>query len=226
MALTTVTAIKTHLGLTTTDEDTFLQQSLEAVEATIKKLIDRDIESQSYTDFYCGTGNKILILNEYPVTAVSEVREDDGGYWGSVTDSFGTSTVLTSGVDYSLVLDGRGSTAGTGRLYRINGVWSSRWEGKRGLLTAGVKPGAGNIRVTYTAGYASNAIPKDLQLAVWLIVAQIRAARGRGQFLQSERLGEYQYQLAQLSETFLRAASVEQILARYRRVRDRVKPLG
>lgn len=226
MALTTAAQVKQFLSITTATEDSFFDIVLPAVEAEVKIFLDRDIESQSYVDYYGGNGTRVLCLNEYPVTSVTDVREDAQGYFGSVTNSFGTDTVLVSGEDYVLAKDGRNQLAEVGRLIRLNGVWPCRYEWKRGLLTAAVKPGIGNIKVTYTAGYAANAIPKDLQMGIWLLVAQIRLARKRGGMVYSgESLAEYSYSLQQMAKEQLELGTAAQLLSRYRRIRSRHKVL-
>lgn len=225
--LTDVTSVKAFLSITNTTEDPFLDILVPAVDAAVKKYLDRDIEQTSYVDYYGGNNTVILTLNEAPVISVSEVKEDVTAYYGSVAGTFGSTTILTSGVDYTVVRDGRNGLIEVGRLQRLNGcVWPCRWEYQAGLLTAVRKPGLGNIKVTYTAGYAQGSIPRDLQLACWLLAARIRLVRKRGGLLpQSESLAEYSYSLQQLVQQQLQLGTVEQLLSRYRRVRQRHKVL-
>jgi hypothetical protein len=225
VALTTVSAVQQYTGIADT-EKALLEILLPAVETAVKKFIDRDIESQSYVDWYGGNNTTILLLNEYPVTSLTEIREDSTGFFGSVAGSFGTETILVSGIDYALIKDGRNQLAEVGRVMRINGVWPGRYEYKRGLLTTALKPGIGNIKVTYTAGYAANAIPKDIQLACWQLCARLRQMRKSGQLYASESLAEYAYNLHQLVLDKLIVGDVAQLLSRYRRVRDRHKVLS
>ena len=99
MALINLTEVKTFLGisLASTTEDGFLGLVINAVDAEAKKYFDRQIETATYTDeYYCGTNNHILCLNEYPVTSVTSVRIDESGFWGTVSGSFATATALTS----------------------------------------------------------------------------------------------------------------------------------
>lgn len=228
--ITGVSEVKTFIGVTDTSETAFLDQLVASVDASIKKWIDRDIEQATYTDYYSGNNSKVLVLNEYPVAnaaAVTGVYQDDFAYWGQAPNAFDpTLSVLVQGTNYAVVLDGRGGEASTARLFRLDGVWAGRWEFKRGLLTPGLKSGVGNIKVTYTAGYAAGAIPQDLQLAFWQICAQVRAARSLGRPMKSEGLGEYHYDLEEQIKDALRVGTVEQVLSRYRRVRERYRPLG
>ena len=227
MALTTVGNVKTFIGLTTTADDAFLDLVLPAVEAEVKKYIDRDIESTSYVDWYGGNWSNILSLNEFPVTSISEVKEDLQGGSGAITGSFSSTTILTAGSDYTTVKDGRNQLIETGRLFRMNGVWQGWYRRKGGLLTPTRVPSEGTIKVTYTAGYAAGAIPKDIQMAVWSLCAQIRQARKRGgQPISSESLAEYSYSLSQMNWNELILGTVKQLLSRYRRIRSRHRVLS
>lgn len=227
--LITVTEVKNQLGISLADvsEDTFLAQIVKAVDYEAKKYFDRQIEQATYTnEFYCGTNTKVLNLNEYPIlspTAVTDVRIDSMGFWGQYSGGFSTETALVRGSDYSLVCDGYNGISDTGRLFKINGVWPARFESRRGQLAAAVKPGAGNIRVSYTAGYT--VIPYDLRLALWQVCVEIRAKRKYGLMPASEGLGEYHYALM-AREEIIRLGTADQGFARYRRLRERHKILS
>ncbi len=169
MAISNREKVKNFIGITTNKEDAFLDQLVPAVDAVIKHSLRRDIEQQVYTEYYNGNGTRVLVLNEYPVltSAAVSVWWDDLGYWGQAPGSFDpVASLLTQGMDYAVVLDLANSKAAP-KLYRINGVWQCRYETKRGMLTSALKPGAGNIKVTYTAGYPPGGIPQDLQMAFW-----------------------------------------------------------
>lgn len=221
--LTSLTALKTHLGITGTTEDAFLGQLLTAVEAVFENLIDRKPASAEYTEYYSGRNTPLLLLREYPVTEVSDVRVDENGYWGQGESAFAATTALTAGIDYALVQDGRGATAETGRLLRIGTVWPARFVSKVGLLSAAIKPGAGNIKVTYTAGYES--IPADMALCLWQVCAQIRRRRKTGQLILAESFEDYSYQLGDLAREIFQTGSAAQIVARYKRVTPRFEVL-
>lgn len=215
MPLTTVSALKLHLGLpeTNTAQDAFLGQLLEAAESAFLRLIGREIEAADYVDYYSGANNPVLLLREYPVISVSDVRVDGSGYWGAAPNSFGALTVLTAGVDYALVADAAGS--GTGRLFRVNGVWPGQWRTRAGLLTPQVKPGAGNVKVSYRAGYEE--VPTDVALCLWQVCARLRAERSTGRPIQAERYEEYAASYAAYAEQAMRTGSEATTVARYRR---------
>lgn len=229
MSLTTRSQLVTHLGLSSTAatrEADFLDQLLQAVEAAFKKLTDRDIESTTYTSYLCGNDSKILLLPEYPVTSITSVHLDSDGYWGTGADAFASSTALTSGTHFALVKDGRNNSAEVGRLYRIDGVWPARWVGKQGLLAAARHPGAGNIKVVYTAGYVN--IPDDIQLCLWQTCARLRSERLLGRPLQSETLvGDYTYStMMDDALSHMRLGAAATVVATYKRIRHRQQVLG
>lgn len=235
MAWTTTALVKSFIGIpsTTTTDDTFISQVIPTVEALIEKFCDRVFEQTTYTDYYCGNNQKVLVLNEYPVLQTSDVSLvaiDPGGYWGIPAGAFASDTVLDNGSvsgtpDYSVVLDGNNGVPGTARLYKVNAVWPGVWQSRIGYLTASMKQAAGNIKVTYMAGYAASGgltvVPQDLLLAEWQLIAQIRLARARGLMPASEGLSEYNYSLQQMIHNYLQIGSVNQILSRYRRLRER-----
>jgi hypothetical protein len=159
-----------------------------------------------------------------PLTFLPTVYEDSSAAWGSAPGAFAPTALLVYGTDFSLVLDGYNGAAETGRLFRIGGVWGQRWESKRGLLTAGVKRGAGNVKVTACLGYAT--IPPEILLAVWECCAQLRAARRRGRLPYSENLGSYNYILDPLINEYLQLGSVQWLISKYRRISPRYERLG
>lgn len=224
MALTTLVALKLHMGIASSDtsEDAFLTQLLAAVEASFKKLTDRDIEQTTYTDYYSGKWTPIILLNEYPVISLTGVWLDSEGFWGTRTGSFGASTQLTEGQDFSLVRDGRNAVKSTGRLYRIAGVWPGRGHYESGLLLPRRVPGAGNVKATFVAGYAT--IPADIQLAIWQACAALKSSRDTGgRLLIHEAFEEYEYKLqpdtlALIQAEVSRLGTMPSIIARYKRI--------
>lgn len=224
MPITTIGAVKTHIGIVGATEDAFLAQLEPAVEAALIKLIDRQLASTVYTaDYYSGTGTPILNLREYPVTAVAAVYEDPEGFWGQSPNAFAADTLLTAGTDYVLVKDGRDGVAEGGRLFRLGTIWGPRWVSHRGLLTAALKRGAGNIKVSYTAGYA--AIPEELALCVWQVCGLIRSTRKHAFPVTAESLGAYSYSLQAEALKWLQVGSVGAIVGKYKRIAPRFERL-
>lgn len=224
MSLTTVSQLKLHLGVTGSTQDAFLSQLLSGAEAAFKRLTDRDIEATDYVCYLSGRNTPILLLPEYPVISITGVWLDRDGYYGTPTGAFADATELTSGIDYALVRDGKAGVAETGRLFKIGGVWPGRWERRPGLLSSTVRPGAGNIKASYRAGY--EVVPDDVQLCLWQVCAQLRSARALGAPYSSERYEEYAYQIATDAMSLMRVGSAAQTVARFKRIRPRHCVLG
>jgi hypothetical protein len=224
MALTDLATVKAFLGIAAdvTDHDAQLGQLISGADQAIKRWCRRDLEQATYTEYYSGLGERDLVLRQWPVTSVSDVRLDQAGFFGTRAGSFPESSALTLGTHYVLVFD-EGSTSNRGLLRRVGGISSGFggfWpiEYYRGSLAARRMPvwpqGDGNIKVTYTAGYAT--VPADLTLAANELVAWLRMTSKRGGMpLQSESLADYSYTLAALQGR-PELGSVRQLLAPYR----------
>lgn len=221
MALTDRTAVKAYCGIATSDtsEDAFIDQVLPAVEAALKRLVGWAIEQATYTEFYDGPNQQELRLEQTPVyLAGLQVWEDPNGYYGQRASAFASTTLLTVGTDYALKLDGPGGAySESGILVRIGRPWQGRYVRRTGRIAPEVARGQGNLKVTYTAGYAS--VPADIQLAVWQIVAEQRSRRQRGLLVTNESFDAYSVGLATPDADLLRIGSVGLIVAQYRRIR-------
>lgn len=227
MPLTTTSKVKLHLGISDTDtsQDDFLGQLLAGVEAAFAKLTDRHLELQDYVCYLSGMNSKVLLLPEYPVDEVTEVRLDRSGYYGQA-GGFGASTVLSLGTDYALVKDGRGGEAETARLYKINGVWPGRWEHRAGLLSPVMRPGAGNVRVEYSSGM--DPIPDDVQLCLWQCCATLKEMRANGKMIQNENFEEYGvgWSIPDALKLMSLPGYYAQVVAKYRRITPRLTGLA
>lgn len=156
-----------------------------------------EFSSQTHDEYYDGPGDPRLQLRGYPVSAVSSVTLVG-------VDGTATST-LTSGSDYQI-------DSANGRLKWVSDDdgWpeSASWDGASGPATMRVKTGwpvgFRNIRVQYTAGYAT--IPYDLRSAATSIVADMYLNRKRNLQASSVNLSGI------ASTTF---ADAEELCARY-----------
>lgn len=200
MPLTSTAALKLHLGLTGTGEDAFLDQLLAGVEAGVLLYLGRNIESAAATEYYDGSGREALALRRRPVTAVASVYLDSDGVYGQQSGAFASDTLLTVGDDYG-TRNLEENERNPALLVRRGGVWPV---------------GAGNIKVTYTAGYTT--VPADIALAVHMTCAVIRESKTNGLPMQSETLGRYSYSLLAGSSQETELTSARSILNRYREV--------
>src|SRR5690349_14418172 len=61
-------------AITDTSQDTLLAALITSVSDAIAKYCRRDFVSKSYDELYNGTGDRRLLLREYPVQSVQSVR--------------------------------------------------------------------------------------------------------------------------------------------------------
>lgn len=184
--LTTVAALKTHLGITGSTEDTLLGQILDGIDWAVARFTGRahkpgshPFSSIEHTEYYDGNGQQFLILKRRPATAIDSVHVDASGYYGHGASAFAAATELTLGTHFAPTSLEESEQNGS-QLLRIGTHWPR---------------GMGNIKVVYTAGYTT--MPADIVLAVHQIAAAVRhaASEGLGGPIKSERFGEYSYQL-------------------------------
>ena len=73
--LTTITTLQLYLNPGSTDTS-LLQRLLSAASVAIQNYINRDIVTTSYTEVFDGVGGRVLVLPDYPITAVSALSID------------------------------------------------------------------------------------------------------------------------------------------------------
>ena len=102
--LTTLIDVKAWLGIPTgtTTDDTMLSALVTSVSAWIQSYIERQLLTASYTELRSGSGGKALVLNQYPVTAVSALTID--GVAITARTSFGSAGYYLA--NNTLYLDG------------------------------------------------------------------------------------------------------------------------
>lgn len=184
--LSSLSSLKTHLGIPAADtsQDDALTQWLLGVDEATASYIGRErvpgyhpLQSVQATEFYDGNGRELLVLRRRPVTAVAGVWVHSAGYYGNGPTAFPDESEWDVGV-----------------LWTPQRLDASEQNGSMLVCLAGVWPeGYGNIKVTYTAGYAT--IPADLTLAANQFVALLRQGQEYGGPLRSETLGRYMYEL-------------------------------
>ncbi len=169
MALTTLTSVKTQGGIAAgdTSRDGQLRSLIDGVSSIVKQHLNRDLESTNYIEYYSGNGTPLLLLNQYPVTAVSLVCVDDLGYFGAAPGGFAPSLNLVEGIDFAL-MSGANGQGSSGFLRRIGTTWHRPPARAFGVLSN--LPGIpnGNIQVQYTAGFP--VIPPAITMAVNALV--------------------------------------------------------
>lgn len=182
---------------------------------------------EDQVDYYNGTGTGYFNLRRLYVSEVSELKLDVQGFGGQAPGAFAADTELTQGVDWMLDLD-TGNYSKGGLILRIGASNSNLWPWFGGGSNyVGGRPGGlayqygicwpkvpGCLKVTYTAGFAEDAVPYDIKLAFCTAVTIIKNSTQYGVMTTGETLGDYSYsgQLATAQEF----GSVRQLLSPYR----------
>jgi hypothetical protein len=218
MTWTTKTNIKTLLGIADTSLDNVIDLLIPQAEELVKGYLQREIEETTYTEYYSGTGNQILILNQSPVQSVTSVYENPGGFYGDGLNAFPASSELVQGTNFVLRKDHATTTeaSSSGILYRLRTVWPRPSRTQRDQLASAPGTGKGNIKVIYTAGWET--VPADIQFATNRLVTSMLESRSRSGRIQSESIEDYSYSLAGTGEENRMLDSVKGSLARYRKV--------
>ncbi len=217
MALTTLTSVKTQGGIAfgDTSRDAQLRSLIDAMTSLVKQHLNRDLESTNYIEYYSGNGTPLLLLNQYPVTAVSRVCLDDLGYFGSVPGGFAPSLNLVEGVDFAL-MSGTNGHGSSGFLRRIGSTW--RRPPARALGVLSNLPGIpnGNIQVEYTAGFV--VIPPAITMAVNALILKQASQASFGGAASQMGYEDAHISLFSPRDASALLGSVESILANYRSI--------
>lgn len=190
MALTTVAKIMTIMGESGLGDQnaTTLKWFIDAIETHIKNRVGRDVlKSASVTEYHNGDGRTAYFhTDEFPVTAVTSVH-DDTDYPHTYAAGY-----LVDADDYE---------------------WYEH--GLVELVTGTFNKGLKNIKIIYTAGYAT--IPKDLErLATeWTVLA----------FKGKDKLGVNSQSAMDGSQTFFDRFLTPDLLAILHSYEDRASGL-
>jgi hypothetical protein len=151
-AMTTLATAKTYLKIPTLEvgQDPMIELFINAASDDIERYCQRQFKSQSYTEYHHGRNQNILLFQQYPVTAVSELRID-------FQAEFTASDTLIPAADYRI-----GDDSNT--LVLVSGQVFSK--------------GVNNVRVMYTAGFAT--IPSSIENAcLWIVTYYNRMREGQ-----------------------------------------------
>ncbi len=145
-ALTTLSMAKTQLDIqqTNTSQDTRLELYINSATQRLESITSRKLKARALTELYHGRRQNIILLREWPVTAISSLRIDE-------EHVFTDPDTLIDAADYGIGDD-------------ANSL----------ILYSGSFPvGYNNIKVAYTAGYNSTDHPgqlAELELAcLWMV---------------------------------------------------------
>jgi hypothetical protein len=178
-----------EISSTSQAEDVKLLFYVEYASDIIAEVLDRPgLWSKARTEYYNGTGTQKLLLKSRPVLTSPTilVREDESGFFGSASGTFGTDTALTYGEDFHLWIDQDDGSSRCGILLRDGDFWPRPASRQTGLLSPFLGEGFGNIRVIYTGGYTLDTLPGAFRLAAALLIARLRLIFPLGVILSSE----------------------------------------
>jgi uncharacterized phiE125 gp8 family phage protein len=130
--IATVTKVKGFLDIKNETDDILIYRILMRMNDRIETYCGRTFASASYTEYHKGDGTNRLLMNQYPITAITSINEDEDRVWGSDT--------LIDSADYVIADE-------------VPGVIELK---DNFFMASDVE----NIKVVYVAGYAT--IPNDL----------------------------------------------------------------
>jgi uncharacterized phiE125 gp8 family phage protein len=151
----TLTEAKSHLRVTTTDEDTYITSLITAARGIAESFLNRALLAQTW-DWQLGGFRPCLEVPHAPLSSVTYIKYIDG-----------TGVLQTLAVSEYEVVDA-GSTSGPGRIVPAYG---KSWPAVRGLPN--------DVTVRFVAGYGASAdtVPAPIKWAVLLILAELYARR-------------------------------------------------
>jgi uncharacterized phiE125 gp8 family phage protein len=170
MALTTMTKLKAHLKISADTDNALLAVLVIAAQKLIEKYCGCKFDAADYTEYYDGTGEQDLYLNNRPVNSVASLYID-------LERAYGSDSLLVAETDYTIYKN-------EGRV-RILSLLTNVAYQNPGRIPVGEKA----VKVTYNAGYAS--IPEDLELAANEMAAFLYNSRGTSSNKQSISVGGY-----------------------------------
>lgn len=192
--LSDIQELKSYLDIGTSDtsEDKKILLFAEAATSLIEEFVGRPLAKEARTEFYQGTNTQFLPLRSRPVftSPTIQVWSDDGGFWGSASGAFASTTALVYGTDFAINLDEPDGTSRSGLLIRLNGFWSRPFARRAGLISPYIDHAQGNLKVTYTAGYTVDTLPAAFRLATNLLVARLKFLMPLGIFAGNEAYEE------------------------------------
>jgi len=153
MALVTLSEVKTYLGVTVTDYDTFLQSEIDLFSAAINNYCGRKFEETTYvetfyySDYTENRDRKILQLYSFPLSSIASVKEIE------TTDAVDNETTLAV-TEYRA-----GNTA---RIRKFSEGQQLFWFSNLQLNS--------RIEIEYTAGYATT--PLEVQNVIYALIEE------------------------------------------------------
>tara|TARA_Y100000310_G_scaffold146471_2_gene145826 strand:- start:6109 stop:6756 length:648 start_codon:yes stop_codon:yes gene_type:complete len=157
--LISIADAKLHLGITTTDQDSWLDKAIASLTARTQTYCKRKFKKAQYIEFHSGDGQESFVYVDNPPITVSGTTEDMGELNDDVERDFGSSTAF--GTNAYIVYNDEGRI----ELLTTADVVSTS------ILPATFTKGQQNIKIVYSGGYAD--IPEDIKMGVSEWIAKI-----------------------------------------------------
>jgi uncharacterized phiE125 gp8 family phage protein len=152
---TTLARVKRHLNLDAdnTDLDDKINDLIPAASLALEHHIGHPLHEATYTEYYDGDRTNEIILDHYPVSAITSINDD-------LTRVFDAASLL---LPANYVYDANGQrNIGSVRLFQGTATFFQR--------------GIQNVKVVYVAGYAT--LPEDAEMAAVHLVAWLLSRSG------------------------------------------------
>lgn len=156
-ALTTLERLKLFLGISSDSKDGMLIMMINQATGFIKQYTKRNFKETTYTaEEYDGSGTEIIVLKNFPVTALSTFQYNSAS---DNTDDWQTFDTK----DYFWYADGR---------IRLNGKFTNEAQRYRATYTAGYK-----INFAAENDTAQHTLPFELEYAMHKIISGVYNTR-------------------------------------------------
>lgn len=164
--LVTLLDLKNDLGLTDTSQDVLLASMVQQASAAVAQYCDRVFRSERVRETLESDGGPFLFVSRGPVTTLHGI-------------TYGDDATVVPSSDYVLADDRMGMIRAKTGYWRntsqVGGLQLDRYTG----------PQIPFYEVDYTAGYAAESIPSDLQRATLELCKALWFARDRDPYLES-----------------------------------------
>lgn len=212
-ALTTLDALKSELGITGTDDDSYLESTIERTSAALQSAIGRKVYYESgIVEYVRGGHTPFVVVARAPIVSITSIVLDDGD-----------ETYIYAADEY------RAQSDDSGIVERLDGWWPSTAD------IVGVQPThlpstqRRTIKVTYTGGWVTpqqaaddatltRDLPYDIEDAALALATLRYRMRGRDTGIQSRKnlSASVSFETGALAGTYPDA--VQRVIASYGRI--------
>ena len=181
--LTSLTLVKRYLSISVTTYDTELTACIDAAEESLRRICNRPdgwLESD-WTETFDGEASGRLVLTNVPIDTVADV------------------TITIDGA--TLDSDAYTVQSRTGIIRLKRASFTSTWDSGTAYPTvATFGTGFDSVEVSYTGGYASDAMPAGLIRIATEMAAEMYRAETQDGGVKSEQMGRYSVTYADVSK--------------------------